>query len=170
MKCSVTVKTATSHCGSTKTKRKNNVKKQKVVKGVAKIMIITRIHWKLTIGTTEIFLEKKTALTKFLDQSNKRVYAGQMELKWIIEGSLGMDHRGVFRDSIINGGATWKAEVRHNAARCGVLLGNREERRSHKVARKRGYRERTSSSLKLNLLGYELMNIIRMVTGRWVIV
>ena len=76
---------------------------------------------------TEIFLKKKTDLTKFLDQGNKRVYAGQMELKWIIKQS-------VFRDSIINGGAKWKAEVHHNAVRCGLLLGNREERRSHKVA------------------------------------
>ena len=71
--------TLTSHFGTTKTKRKNSVKKQKIVKGEAKIMIIMRIHWKLTIGTTEIFLKKKTALTKFLDQSNKRVYAGQMK-------------------------------------------------------------------------------------------
>ena len=50
-----------------------------------------------------------------------------MKLKWVIEES-------VFRDSIINGGAKWKAEVHHNAARCGVLLGNREEKRGHKVA------------------------------------
>ena len=119
--------TLTNHCGSTKTKRKNSVKKRKIVKGEAKIMIIMRIHWKLTIGTTEIFLKKKTVLTKFFDQSNKRAYARQMKLKWVIEES-------VFRDSIINGGAKSKAEVHHNVARCGVLLGNCEERRGHKVA------------------------------------
>ena len=79
------------------------------------------------IGMTEIFLKKKTALTKFLDHSNKGVYARQMELKWVIEESP-------FRDSIINRGAKWKAEVHHNAVRCGVLLGNCEERQSHKVA------------------------------------
>ena len=64
----------------------------------------------------DIFLKKKTALT-----------ARQMELKWVIQES-------VFRDSIINEGAKWKAEVHHNAARCGVFLGNHEGRQSHKVA------------------------------------
>ena len=119
--------TLTRHCGSMKTKSKTVSKKQKIVKGVAKIMIVTRIHWKLMIGTMDIFLKKKTALTKSLDQSNKRVYAEQMELKWVIVES-------VLRDSIINGGAKWNAEVHHNAVRCGVLLGNHEERHSHKVA------------------------------------
>ena len=117
----------TSHCSSMKTKCNNSVKKQKVIRKVAKIVIIMRIHWKLMIGTTEIFLKKRTALTKFLDESNKSVYAGQMELKWVIK-------EGVFRDSIIDRTAKWKAEVHYNAVRCGVLLGNHEERRGHKVA------------------------------------
>ena len=35
---------------------------------------------------------------------------------------------------------------------------------------KRGDGEETSGSLELNLFGYELTNIIRMVMGRWVTV
>ena len=69
--------TLTSHCGNTKTKRKNSVKKQKIVKGEAKIMIITRIHWKLMIGMTEIFLKKKTALTNFWIRATKEPMPGK---------------------------------------------------------------------------------------------